>query len=122
MKSFPLTVFRMLIAQYQKEFLAWGVAQERGPVRGGILADEMGMGKTIQVLLPCCPLLWPPFWLDMDARVPAGNCCEAPSWCLTRLRALTIAWRCHRSPCWFLGRPRLLPCPAGHLADSDAPQ
>mmetsp|Transcript_12990 Transcript_12990/g.39320 ORF Transcript_12990/g.39320 Transcript_12990/m.39320 type:complete len:1245 (-) Transcript_12990:283-4017(-) len=35
---------------YQKEFLAWGIAQEQGPVCGGILADEMGMGKTIQAV------------------------------------------------------------------------
>lgn len=34
---------------YQRQFLAWGVAQERSSVRGGILADEMGMGKTLQV-------------------------------------------------------------------------
>lgn len=33
-----------------QEFLAWGVAQEQGPVSGGILADEMGMGKTIQAV------------------------------------------------------------------------
>ncbi len=33
----------MPLLPYQKEFLAWGVAQEKGPVRGGILADEMGM-------------------------------------------------------------------------------
>jgi hypothetical protein len=32
----------MPLLPYQKEFLAWGVAQEQGPVRGGILADEMG--------------------------------------------------------------------------------
>jgi hypothetical protein len=25
-----------------QEFLAWGIAQEKGPVKGGILADEMG--------------------------------------------------------------------------------
>lgn len=40
----------MPLLPYQKEFLAWGVAQEQGPVRGGILADEMGMGKTIQAI------------------------------------------------------------------------
>ena len=34
---------------YQKEFLGWSVSQEKGPIKGGILADEMGMGKTIQV-------------------------------------------------------------------------
>ncbi len=39
---------------YQGEFLAWAVGQERSTVRGGILADEMGMGKTLQV---CTPLL-----------------------------------------------------------------
>ena len=37
---------------YQRQFLAWGVSQEQSSVRGGILADEMGMGKTLQVSLP----------------------------------------------------------------------
>lgn len=37
---------------YQGEFLAWAVGQERSTVRGGILADEMGMGKTLQVCTP----------------------------------------------------------------------
>ncbi|BDA51349.1 probable ATP-dependent helicase rhp16 [Coccomyxa sp. Obi] len=35
---------------YQREFLAWAVGQERSSVRGGILADEMGMGKTLQAI------------------------------------------------------------------------
>ncbi|WIA16278.1 hypothetical protein OEZ85_012982 [Tetradesmus obliquus] len=35
---------------FQKQFLAWGLKQELGPIRGGILADEMGMGKTIQAI------------------------------------------------------------------------
>lgn len=35
---------------YQKEFLSWAVGQEMGPIGGGILADEMGMGKTIQAI------------------------------------------------------------------------
>jgi DNA repair protein RAD16 len=35
---------------YQKEGLAWMCAQEAGPLRGGILADEMGMGKTLQAI------------------------------------------------------------------------
>jgi DNA repair protein RAD16 len=35
---------------YQKEGLAWMCAQEDGPLRGGILADEMGMGKTLQAI------------------------------------------------------------------------
>lgn len=39
----------MPLLPYQKEFLAWAVKQEQSAVRGGVLADEMGMGKTIQV-------------------------------------------------------------------------
>ncbi len=38
----------MTLLPYQKEYLAWAVKQERGDIKGGILADEMGMGKTIQ--------------------------------------------------------------------------
>lgn len=35
---------------YQREALAWMTAQEKSDYRGGILADEMGMGKTIQAI------------------------------------------------------------------------
>ncbi|KAK9155668.1 hypothetical protein Sjap_003148 [Stephania japonica] len=35
---------------YQKEWLTWDLKQEDSPCRGGILADEMGMGKTIQAV------------------------------------------------------------------------
>eukprot|EP00931_Biecheleriopsis_adriatica_P089973 TRINITY_DN64028_c0_g1_i1.p1 TRINITY_DN64028_c0_g1~~TRINITY_DN64028_c0_g1_i1.p1 ORF type:complete len:1219 (+),score=284.44 TRINITY_DN64028_c0_g1_i1:79-3657(+) len=35
---------------FQKEGLAWMCQQEDSEVRGGILADEMGMGKTIQAI------------------------------------------------------------------------
>lgn len=35
---------------FQKEGLTWMCQQESGPVAGGILADEMGMGKTIQAI------------------------------------------------------------------------
>eukprot|EP00371_Babesia_bovis_P003349 XP_001611996.1 DNA repair protein rhp16 [Babesia bovis T2Bo] len=35
---------------FQKDGVAWMQQQEMGPVRGGILADEMGMGKTIQTI------------------------------------------------------------------------
>jgi hypothetical protein len=31
----------MPLLPYQKQFLAWAMKQEKGPVRGGILADEM---------------------------------------------------------------------------------
>ena len=46
----PPAEMLMSLLPFQKEFLAWAVSQERGEIRGGILADEMGMGKTIQVL------------------------------------------------------------------------
>lgn len=35
---------------FQKESLAWMCKQEHGQYRGGILADEMGMGKTFQTI------------------------------------------------------------------------
>ncbi|KAF8081147.1 hypothetical protein N665_0902s0001 [Sinapis alba] len=39
----------MPLLRYQKEFLAWASKQEQS-VSGGILADEMGMGKTVQAI------------------------------------------------------------------------
>ncbi|PIN08299.1 Nucleotide excision repair protein RAD16 [Handroanthus impetiginosus] len=38
------------LLRYQKEWLAWALKQEESVVRGGILADEMGMGKTLQAI------------------------------------------------------------------------
>ncbi|KAG8099857.1 hypothetical protein GUJ93_ZPchr0013g37002 [Zizania palustris] len=39
------------LLRFQKEWLAWALAQEASiSSRGGILADEMGMGKTIQAI------------------------------------------------------------------------
>nr|GEW52970.1 DNA repair protein RAD16-like [Tanacetum cinerariifolium] len=40
----------MPLLRYQKEWLAWGLNQEESPSKGGILADEMGMGKTVQAI------------------------------------------------------------------------
>ena len=40
----------MPLLPYQKEGLGWMLQQEMGGVHGGILADEMGMGKTIQAI------------------------------------------------------------------------
>ncbi|KAK9133343.1 hypothetical protein Scep_012871 [Stephania cephalantha] len=38
------------LLRYQREWLAWALKQEDSHCRGGILADEMGMGKTIQAV------------------------------------------------------------------------
>ncbi|KAL3652640.1 hypothetical protein CASFOL_002321 [Castilleja foliolosa] len=38
------------LLRYQKEWLAWSLKQEESVSRGGILADEMGMGKTLQAI------------------------------------------------------------------------
>ena len=43
----PRTLTRPLLG-FQREGLRWMVENERSDRRGGILADEMGMGKTIQ--------------------------------------------------------------------------
>ncbi|RZB76644.1 ATP-dependent helicase rhp16 isoform B [Glycine soja] len=40
----------MPLLRYQKEWLAWGLKQESSASKGGILADEMGMGKTVQAI------------------------------------------------------------------------
>lgn len=46
----PAAELLMPLLPYQKQFLAWAVEQEQGSVCGGVLADEMGMGKTIQAI------------------------------------------------------------------------
>ncbi|KAL1831959.1 hypothetical protein ACET3Z_001610 [Daucus carota] len=40
----------MPLLRYQKEWLAWALQQEESAAGGGILADEMGMGKTVQAI------------------------------------------------------------------------
>ena len=45
----PKALTRPLLS-FQQEGLAWMVSNEAGVVKGGILADEMGMGKTIQTI------------------------------------------------------------------------
>ena len=40
----------LALLKYQKEWLAWGLNREASEEKGGILADEMGMGKTIQAI------------------------------------------------------------------------
>lgn len=41
---------RSTLLPFQRESLTWMVAQEHGMFRGGLLADEMGMGKTVQAI------------------------------------------------------------------------
>ncbi|KAK9684087.1 hypothetical protein RND81_10G185400 [Saponaria officinalis] len=36
--------------RFQREWLSWALKQEESAIRGGILADEMGMGKTVQTI------------------------------------------------------------------------
>ncbi|KAL4095121.1 hypothetical protein PRIC1_008499 [Phytophthora ramorum] len=46
----PSKYLTATLLPYQREALAWMVGQEEGGYKGGILADEMGMGKTIQAI------------------------------------------------------------------------
>ena len=46
----PPSDLLMPLLPYQKEGLGWMFNQEHVDVHGGILADEMGMGKTIQAI------------------------------------------------------------------------
>ncbi|EIW72281.1 hypothetical protein TREMEDRAFT_36553 [Tremella mesenterica DSM 1558] len=41
---------KLTLLPFQKESLCWMKKQEEGPWKGGMLADEMGMGKTIQTI------------------------------------------------------------------------
>eukprot|EP00850_Spirogloea_muscicola_P001861 SM000007S20821 [mRNA] locus=s7:472696:479059:+ [translate_table: standard] len=49
-KREPPPELLMPLLPFQKEWLAWSLRQEDTPIKGGILADEMGMGKTIQAI------------------------------------------------------------------------
>ncbi|QRW01449.1 nucleotide excision repair protein RAD16 [Ceratobasidium sp. AG-Ba] len=44
------TGLKVTLLPFQQESLFWMRKQENGPWKGGMLADEMGMGKTIQTL------------------------------------------------------------------------
>ena len=49
-KREPPPGLNMPLLPFQKESLFWMCAQEESKYKGGILADEMGMGKTIQAI------------------------------------------------------------------------
>jgi SNF2 family DNA or RNA helicase len=44
---------KLTLLPFQKESLHWMKKQEEGPWKGGMLADEMGMGKTQAISLSC---------------------------------------------------------------------
>nr|CCA25894.1 PREDICTED: similar to SNF2 domaincontaining protein [Albugo laibachii Nc14] len=46
----PPSTLTATLLPYQREALYWMNAQENSIYRGGILADEMGMGKTVQAI------------------------------------------------------------------------
>ncbi|EPT03163.1 hypothetical protein FOMPIDRAFT_1040604 [Fomitopsis schrenkii] len=46
----PPASLKLTLLPFQKESLYWMKEQEKGPWKGGMLADEMGMGKTIQMI------------------------------------------------------------------------
>ena len=45
-----LSKVEMKLMPYQSEGVGWMVKSEDSHVRGGVLADEMGMGKTLQAI------------------------------------------------------------------------
>ncbi|KAJ4813182.1 hypothetical protein LUZ62_025748 [Rhynchospora pubera] len=46
----PSPAVLLPLLRFQKEWLSWALSQEATEAKGGILADEMGMGKTIQAI------------------------------------------------------------------------
>ena len=48
----PPAELLMPLLPYQKQFLAWAIKQERGTVKGGILADEVREWEGHGRLLP----------------------------------------------------------------------
>ena len=55
----PPAELLMPLLPYQKQFLAWAIKQEKGTVRGGILADEVGVCAVLGLIsyLSCLVLI-----------------------------------------------------------------
>lgn len=51
---FPPDNPSLTLNPWQVVGLYWGIQQECGPVKGGIIADACGIGKTIQMLAIIC--------------------------------------------------------------------
>ena len=86
----PRALTRPLLG-FQREGLRWMVENESTDARGGILADEMGMGKTIQ----CIALLLARKEAWMRERSEIGEMVtesdrrrRRSSWCRRRARAV----------------------------------
>ncbi|KAF7457561.1 putative DNA repair protein rhp16 [Cryptosporidium felis] len=76
-KPTPLNLTYELL-QFQKEGLAWLCNQERSIARGGILADEMGMGKTIQTISLLLEHDTPPITDEKQGELIGKNLVVAP--------------------------------------------
>ena len=94
------------LMSYQEEGLGWMRERELDPsTRGGILADEQGLGKTIQTLACILTNLPQPGPKDHDKVPPLRTLIVAPmalvsQWAgeICRFARVTDAWGCVSGP------------------------